>query len=82
MRFNTVAAAFVSLLLDFTVAVPWPEAVQTPVGLMAAGGFSPLPTGAPGLDLTIPKELARKSNSVLYPPPNNWCGFVGGNPGN
>lgn len=70
-----LAAFFASL----GAAMPWLEPVQTPVGLMAAVGFSPLPTEAPGFG-SIPKELLRKQNQVPYPPPANWCGFVGGNP--
>ncbi|KAG7008101.1 GTpase-activating protein GYP7 [Physcia stellaris] len=50
--------------------------METPLGLMAQAGMSPRPTEAPGLN-GIPQELVRRQN-VQYPPPPNWCGFVGG----
>lgn len=75
----TTSAILAALFVHLNAAVPWLEPVQTPLGLMAAVGFSPLPTEAPGLG-SIPKELLRKQDQVPYPPPVNWCGFVGGNP--
>ncbi|MCJ1363234.1 hypothetical protein MMC16_002341 [Acarospora aff. strigata] len=68
MRFVASSAALVLLLADLTAAVPWLDPVETPMGVMAAVGFSPVPTEAPGLG-SIPKELLRKQNSVPYPPP-------------
>lgn len=47
------------------------------MGLMASVGISPLPTEAPGLN-GIPKELKPRQNALIYPPPNNWCGLIGG----
>ncbi|KAI9880376.1 MAG: hypothetical protein M1830_003693 [Pleopsidium flavum] len=79
MHFNVPWAVLAFLFVGFNTAMPWFEPIQTPTGLMAAIGFSPLPTEAPGLG-SIPKELLRRQNSVPYPPPNNWCGFVGGDP--
>lgn len=80
MRFAVPGALLAFLFVGLNTAMPWLEPIEIPTGLMAAIGFSPLPIEVPGLGL-IPKELLRKQNSVLYPPPNNWCGFVGGNPG-
>ena len=74
---TAVLAAFYA---NLSAAMPWLEPVETPMGLMAAVGFSPLPTGAPGLG-PIPRELLRKQNELPYPPPANWCGLIGGNPG-
>ncbi|SLM38862.1 Concanavalin A-like lectin/glucanase, subgroup [Lasallia pustulata] len=68
------------LLLPFSLAMPWLEPTATPTGVMASVGMSLLPTEAPGLN-GIPKELLRRQASqVPYPPPNNWCGFVDGDP--
>lgn len=79
MPFILMTTAVLAALVNFSAAMPWLEPVQTPVGIMAAVGFSPIPTEAPGLG-SLPKELLRKQNQVPYPPPVNWCGFVGGNP--
>ncbi len=79
MRFLAAGVVVAYLFVEFSAAIPWLEAVETPMGVMASVGFSPLPTEAPGLGL-IPRELLRKQESVPYPPPKNWCGFVGGNP--
>lgn len=45
------------------------------MGLMITGGFSPLPTEAPGFVgiPSIPKELRRRQDF-----PVNWCGFIDG----
>ncbi|KAI4158788.1 MAG: hypothetical protein LQ342_007135 [Letrouitia transgressa] len=58
-------------------AVPWNELDPTPQAILADAGFSPRPTEAPGLN-GIPKELLRRDDSVIFPPPANWCGFVEG----
>lgn len=68
--------SFVGLLSQSCYAVPWIAAMETPLGLMATAGMSPRPTEAPGLN-GIPQELVRRQN-VQYPPPPNWCGFIGG----
>lgn len=67
----------ISLLNDFIFAIPWDEALPTPQGLLDAAGVSPRPTAAPGAN-NIPVELRRRQQNVLYPPPDNWCGFIEG----
>lgn len=57
-------------------AVPSIGPLQTPMGMMATIGFSPLPTEAPGSN-GIPQEL-RKRQNVRFPPPAHWCGFIEG----
>lgn len=48
------------------------------MGLMANAGMSPKPTEAPGSN-GIPKELLRRQNhNYVFPPPDNWCGFING----
>ncbi|KAL8823715.1 MAG: hypothetical protein Q9191_005608 [Dirinaria sp. TL-2023a] len=51
--------------------------METPIGLMASAGITPMPTEAPGLN-GIPKELKPRQNALTYPPPKNWCGLIGG----
>ena len=59
----------------------WVPAVETPMGLMANAGMSPRPTEAPGLN-GMPKELLRRQNTnYVFPPPDNWCGFIEGSYG-
>ena len=72
-----IPTAFIvaSLFSDLAVAIPWAGPVPTPAGLMAMVGMSPKPTDAPGFE-GIPQEL-RKRN-VIFPPPDNWCGFITG----
>lgn len=48
--------------------------MPTPMGLVAMAGVSPRPTEAPGLN-GMPRELVKR---VLFPPPDNWCGFING----
>lgn len=70
-----------SLFLPITTAMPWLEPSATPTGVMASVGMSLLPTEAPGFN-GIPKELLRRQTTQLpYHPPDNWCGFVNGDPG-
>ena len=75
---NPTTLIVASLLSDLAVAIPWAGPIPTPAGLMAMAGMSPKPTDAPGFE-GIPQEL-RKRN-VIYPPPDNWCGFVTGDYG-
>ncbi|KAL8722057.1 MAG: hypothetical protein Q9225_001379 [Loekoesia sp. 1 TL-2023] len=75
---NIVVAA--SLLNGLTLAIPWIEPLPTPQGLLDAAGVSPRPTEAPGAN-GIPIELRKRQQSILYPPPDNWCGFIEGNYG-
>ncbi|KAL8708163.1 MAG: hypothetical protein Q9220_006924 [cf. Caloplaca sp. 1 TL-2023] len=70
---NTVALA--SLLIRVTSAVPWLELSPTPQGLLADAGVSPRPTEAPGSN-GVPRELSRRQQNIIYPPPASWCGFV------
>ncbi|KAL8800198.1 MAG: hypothetical protein Q9182_005356 [Xanthomendoza sp. 2 TL-2023] len=72
---NVVVIA--SSLLRSTLAVPWVEPLPTPQGYLFHPGVSPRPTDAPGLN-GIPKELVRRQQDVIYPPPPNWCGFITG----
>ncbi|KAL8806090.1 MAG: hypothetical protein Q9200_005170 [Gallowayella weberi] len=58
-------------LLRLTFAVPWVEPLPTPQGYLFHAGVSPRPTGAPGLN-GIPKELVKRQQDVIYPPPPNW----------
>ncbi|KAL8933555.1 MAG: hypothetical protein Q9216_006313 [Gyalolechia sp. 2 TL-2023] len=67
----------VSLLTDLAFAIPWDEPLPTPQGLLDAAGVSPRPTAAPGAK-SIPVELRRRQQDVLYPAPDNWCGFIEG----
>ena len=65
-------------LVRISMARQWQAAMETPLGLMATAGMSPMPTAAPGSN-GIPKELLRRQNDQYkYPPPDNWCGFVEG----
>ncbi|KAL8978129.1 MAG: hypothetical protein Q9177_006484 [Variospora cf. flavescens] len=66
-----------SLLNGLTVAIPWVEPLPTPQDFLADAGVSPQPTDAPGYN-GIPKELRRRQQDVIYPPPDNWCGFIEG----
>ena len=68
-------------LVRTSMARQWQAAMETPLGLMATAGMSPMPTAAPGSN-GIPKELLRRQNTQYqYPPPDNWCGFVEGDYG-
>lgn len=67
-------------LLRLTVAVPGIEPLPTPQGYLFYAGVSPRPTEAPGLN-GIPKELVRREQDVIYPPPPSWCGFINGDYG-
>ncbi|KAL9029055.1 MAG: hypothetical protein Q9196_002663 [Gyalolechia fulgens] len=71
------SALAISLLNGLTFAIPWNEPLPTPQGLLDAAGVSPRPTAAPGVN-SIPVELRRRQQDVLYPPPGNWCGFIEG----
>ena len=55
-------------------------AQETPVGLMAPMGVSPLPTDPPELPESIPKELVPRVATLPYPPPGYYCGLVNGDP--
>lgn len=70
----------VSLFNGLAFAIPWDEPFPTPQGLLDDAGVSPRPTAAPGVN-HIPVELQRRQQNVLYPPPDNWCGFVEGDYG-
>ena len=75
---SRVAVVGIALLrLQPCLAMPWLGPMETPMGLMATAGISPIPTEAPGLS-GIPKELKPRQNALIYPPPNNWCGLVEG----
>lgn len=67
-------------LYEAASAVPWIEPLPTPQGLLADAGVSPRPTEAPGFN-GVPKELIRRQQNILYPPPANWCGFIEGDYG-
>ncbi|KAI4134081.1 MAG: hypothetical protein LQ347_001815 [Umbilicaria vellea] len=70
----------ISLFLTITTAMPWLEPSATSVNVMASAGISLRPTEAPGLN-GIPKELLRRQVSQLpSTPPDNWCGFITGDP--
>ena len=75
-----MALLYASWLFNVAIAMPgampWMGPMPTPMGLMASAGMSPRPTEAPGSN-GVPIEL-RKRGNVPYPPPPNWCGFVGG----
>lgn len=75
------SALAVPLLNGLTFAISWDEPLPTPQGLLDAAGVSPRPTAAPGANNT-PVELRRRQQDVLYPPPDNWCGFIEGDYGN
>ncbi|KAL8912369.1 MAG: hypothetical protein Q9172_007514 [Xanthocarpia lactea] len=65
-------------LLERTSAIPWVEPLQTPQAYFLQAGVSPRPTEAPGLN-GIPKELVRRQQDLIFPPPPDWCGFISGN---
>ncbi|KAL8949742.1 MAG: hypothetical protein Q9222_004173 [Ikaeria aurantiellina] len=69
------AVALCSFLSRVTFAIPWVEPLPTPQGIMADAGVSPRPTQAPGYN-GVPKELLRRQQNIIYPPPANWCGFI------
>ncbi|KAL8647184.1 MAG: hypothetical protein Q9210_005709 [Variospora velana] len=69
-----------SLFNGLTIAIPWVEPLPTPQNFLADAGVSPRPTDAPGYS-RIPKELRRRQQDVIYPPPDNWCGFIDGDYG-
>ncbi|KAL8788981.1 MAG: hypothetical protein Q9213_001390 [Squamulea squamosa] len=77
MRILDVVVITLSVLRT-TSAVPWVEPSPTPQARLFDAGVSPRPTEAPGLN-GIPRELFRRQQDVIYPPPPNWCGFVSGN---
>ncbi|KAL8659196.1 MAG: hypothetical protein Q9202_007237 [Teloschistes flavicans] len=64
-------------VLRTVLAIPWDEPLPTPQGILADAGWTPRPTEAPGLN-GLPKELMRRQQNVIYPPPANWCGFIDG----
>ncbi|KAL9602860.1 MAG: hypothetical protein Q9219_001555 [cf. Caloplaca sp. 3 TL-2023] len=76
MRAVNVLAAL-TLFRALTFAIPWIEPSPTAQGLLDAVRVSPRPTGAPGAK-DIPLELRRRQQDLLYPPPDNWCGFIEG----
>lgn len=76
MRLSNVLVA-ASLLNGLALAIPWIEPLPTPQGLLDAAGVSPRPTEAPGAN-GIPIELRKRKQNILYPPPDNWCGFIEG----
>ncbi|KAL8689414.1 MAG: hypothetical protein Q9218_004914 [Villophora microphyllina] len=65
------------ILSQIAFAVPWIEPLPTPQGVLAEAGWTPRPTEAPGLN-GVPKELMRRQQNVIFPPPANWCGFIDG----
>ncbi|KAL8767692.1 MAG: hypothetical protein Q9209_005872 [Squamulea sp. 1 TL-2023] len=77
MRILDVVAITLSVLRT-TSAIPWVEPSPTPQARLFDAGVSPRPTEAPGLN-GIPRELFRRQQDVIYPPPPNWCGFISGN---
>ncbi|KAI4199815.1 MAG: hypothetical protein LQ350_004345 [Teloschistes chrysophthalmus] len=64
-------------LLHLVSAIPWNEPLPTPQRILADAGWTPRPTEAPGVN-GVPKELMRRQQNVIYPPPSNWCGFING----
>ncbi|KAI4107819.1 MAG: hypothetical protein LQ339_002429 [Xanthoria mediterranea] len=76
MRFLPVVALIFGLHRG-TAAVAWLEPAPTPQAHLLQAGVSPRPTDPPGLN-GIPKELVRRQQDLIYPPPQGWCGFVGG----
>ena len=79
MRLLSVVALTLALL-ERTSAIPWVEPLQTPQAYFLQAGVSPRPTEAPGLN-GIPKELVRRQQDLIFPPPPDWCGFISGNYG-
>ena len=79
MASSLLLLSLVYSFLRTCYAVPWIGAMETPIGIMATAGMSPRPTEAPNLG-GVPKELMRRGN-LQYPPPVNWCGLIGGQPG-
>lgn len=67
------------LFVEAVLAKPWIGAMETPLGLDVVYAISPRPTEPPG-PKGIPRELLRRTVAT-YPPPDSWCGFVGGDPG-
>lgn len=54
------------------------SAFETQAGIMATDGISPVSTRAPSLN-EIPVEVQKRAiQTLIYPPPPNWCGFVDG----
>lgn len=78
---TTLLLALLPLARAIPGAVPtWIGPMPTPEGLIDTDGISPLPTPAPGWG-AIPLELRRRQNTQIpFPPPDNWCGFVDGDP--
>ncbi|KAI4265645.1 MAG: hypothetical protein L6R38_009267 [Xanthoria sp. 2 TBL-2021] len=76
MHFLHVVALVFSLHRG-TAAVPWVEPLPTPQAHLLQAGVSPRPTEAPGFN-GIPKELVRRQQDIIYPPPAGWCGFING----
>lgn len=65
-------------LLEMGYAMIWSGPKVTPAGLMAINGVSPRPTQAPGWN-AVPGDLRKRAaGQYQYPPPPNWCGFIGG----
>lgn len=52
----------------------------TPVASLVMNGISPRPTDPPGSN-GVPRELLRRATGIQFPPPANWCGFIGGDYG-
>jgi galactonate dehydratase len=50
---------------------PWKDAIVSPLPMMDAGGYFPLPT-APGLGITLDLEAARRFPPVVGRPPALW----------
>ncbi|KAL8992044.1 MAG: hypothetical protein Q9169_007420 [Polycauliona sp. 2 TL-2023] len=62
-------------ILQRTSAIPWIEPSPTLQGHLLQARYSPRTTDAPRLN-GIPRELARRQQDVIYPPPPGWCGFI------
>ncbi|KZF21374.1 hypothetical protein L228DRAFT_240233 [Xylona heveae TC161] len=61
--------------LKLALAIPWHEPALTTAGDMAFMGISPRPTEMPGA-IPYARLFGRQVNV-----PDNWCGFVNGDPG-
>ena len=80
MRFAGRWAALAFAYATAVQALPWLEPAQTSAGLVAMAGKSAKPAAAPGIRRgAFPLGLRRRQEQQQFP--SNWCGFIGGSPG-
>ena len=75
-RLASLISSFLILISSAAAMVRIQAAGPTPVASLFVNGISPRPTNPPGSN-GVPRELLRRKADIEFPPPANWCGFIG-----